>query len=67
VNRLAVVLAAVALVAVGCGGDDDGAEPAGGGERVASGQVPFDQAFIDAMVPHHREAIGRRRRRRRAG
>jgi uncharacterized protein (DUF305 family) len=47
----------VALVAVGCGGDDDDAEPAGGGETVASGQVPFDQAFIDAMVPHHREAI----------
>ena len=56
-NKLAVLLAAVALVAVGCGGDDDGAEPAGGGETVASGQVPFDQAFIDAMVPHHREAI----------
>jgi uncharacterized protein (DUF305 family) len=56
-NKLAVLLAAVALIAVGCGGDDDGAEPAGGGETVASGQVPFDQAFIDAMVPHHREAI----------
>jgi uncharacterized protein (DUF305 family) len=55
-NKLAVLLAAVALVAVGCGGDDDGAEPAGGGETVP-GQVPFDQAFIDAMVPHHREAI----------
>ena len=24
---------------------------------LATGQVPFDQAFIDAMVPHHREAI----------
>jgi uncharacterized protein (DUF305 family) len=56
-NKLAALLAAVAFVAVGCGGDDDGAEPAGGQETTASGQVPFDQAFIDAMVPHHREAI----------
>ena len=56
-NKLAVLLAAVALVAAGCGGDDEAAEPAGGEETVASGQVPFDQAFIDAMVPHHREAI----------
>jgi uncharacterized protein (DUF305 family) len=55
-NKLAVLLAAVVLVAPGCGGDDD-AEPEGGGDTVASDQVPFDQAFIDAMVPHHREAI----------
>ena len=55
-NQLAVLLAAVALVAAGCGGDED-AEQAGGDQTVASGQVPFDQAFIDAMVPHHREAI----------
>lgn len=55
-NKLAVLLAAVALVAAGCGGDED-AEQAGGDQTVASGQVPFDQAFIDAMVPHHREAI----------
>lgn len=56
-NKLAVLLAALALVAAGCGGDDDTAEPAGGEETAVSGQVPFDQAFIDAMVPHHREAI----------
>jgi uncharacterized protein (DUF305 family) len=55
-NKLAVLLAALALVAAGCGGDDDTAQP-GGEETVAAGQVPFDQAFIDAMVPHHREAI----------
>src|SRR5215207_11623059 len=55
-SKLAVLLAALAFVAVGCGGDDEGAEP-GGQETTASGQVPFDQAFIDAMVPHHREAI----------
>jgi len=56
-NKLAVLLAAVALLAAGCGGDNDAAEPADDQQTVASGQVPFDQAFIDAMVPHHREAI----------
>ena len=56
-SKLAVLLVAVALVAVGCGGDDEGAETARGEATVATGQVPFDQAFIDAMVPHHREAI----------
>jgi uncharacterized protein (DUF305 family) len=55
-SKLAVLLA-VAFVAVGCGGDDEGAEPADDQQTVASGQVPFDQGFIDAMVPHHREAI----------
>jgi uncharacterized protein (DUF305 family) len=49
-TKLALLLATIALVAVGCGGGDD--EP----ESVA-GEVPFDQAFIDAMVPHHQEAI----------
>src|SRR6266545_4085952 len=56
-SKLAVLLAAVALLAAGCGGDDEASEPARGEETVATGQVPFDQAFIDAMVPHHREAI----------
>jgi uncharacterized protein (DUF305 family) len=57
-SKLAVLLAAVAAVAVGCGGDENGAaEPSGRQETAAAGQVPFDQAFIDAMVPHHREAI----------
>ncbi len=56
-SKLAVLLAAVALVAAGCGGGDDDTEQAGGEQTVVSGQVPFDQAFIDAMVPHHREAI----------
>jgi uncharacterized protein (DUF305 family) len=50
VTKLAVLLAVAAVLVAGCGGDDEG-------ESVASGQVPFDQAFIDAMVPHHREAI----------
>lgn len=56
-SKLAVLLVAVAVIAVGCGGDDEGAAPAGDQQTVASGQVPFDRAFIDAMVPHHREAI----------
>lgn len=56
-SKLAVLLAALAFIAAGCGGDDDGAEPATGQETTAAGQVPFDQAFIDAMVPHHRDAI----------
>ena len=56
-NKLAVLFVTVAFVAGGCGGGDEAAEPAGGQETVASGQVPFDQAFVDAMVPHHREAI----------
>jgi uncharacterized protein (DUF305 family) len=57
-NKLVSVLfAAIVFSAAGCGGDDDAAQPADGEETVASGQVPFDQAFIDAMVPHHREAI----------
>ena len=45
---LILVVVSVAFAATACGGED---EPA------PSGQVPFDQAFIDAMVPHHREAI----------
>ena len=57
-NKLvSVLVAALVVIAAGCGGDDDAAQPAGGEETAASGQVPFDQAFIDAMVPHHREAI----------
>jgi uncharacterized protein (DUF305 family) len=56
-SKLVVLLVAVVFVAAGCGGDGDSAVPAVDQQTVASGQVPFDQAFIDAMVPHHREAI----------
>ena len=56
-SKLVVLLAALALVAAGCGGEDEAAAPAEDQQTVASGQVPFDLAFIDAMVPHHREAI----------
>jgi len=56
-SKLAVLLAAVALVVVGCGGDDDDEQAAGDQQTVGSRQAPFDRAFIDAMVPHHRAAI----------
>ena len=50
-KTLAVLVALAALLAAGCGGvsDNDASSSAGA--------VPFDQAFIDAMVPHHHEAI----------
>jgi uncharacterized protein (DUF305 family) len=54
---LAVVVGGVALFVAGCGGGNGSTNPAGGGKTTASGQVPFDRAFIDAMVPHHRAAI----------
>jgi uncharacterized protein (DUF305 family) len=47
-KALVLALALAALLA-GCGGDDT--------EPTTSSAVPFDQAFIDAMVPHHRDAI----------
>ena len=53
--KLAALLVALSVFAVACGGD--GSESAGAEEPGATGQVQFDLAFIDAMVPHHREAI----------
>jgi uncharacterized protein (DUF305 family) len=56
--RALVTVGAVALAVVGlagCGGGADGdsetATPAG------ASAVPFDRAFIDAVVPHHQSAI----------
>lgn len=43
-------------MAAGCGGSDDGQEAAAPSSP-AAGDVPFDRAFIDGMVPHHEEAI----------
>ncbi len=54
-KKLILLLAAAALGAAGCGGNE-GAAPTGQ-ETAAAGQVPFDRAFIDAMVPHHEAAI----------
>jgi uncharacterized protein (DUF305 family) len=64
-KKLASLLLAVSALSVaGCGGDDgEGAEQ----PPVASGQVPFDRAFIDAMVPHHQTAIEMAREAKEAG
>jgi predicted outer membrane protein len=60
-KKLATLLfAAAALGVTGCGGDDDGAESAGGA-------APFDRAFIDAMVPHHQAAIAMAKEAKQAG
>jgi uncharacterized protein (DUF305 family) len=57
-KRLAFpLLVVVTLGVAGCGGGDDGERAADEQPTVASGQVPFDRAFIDAMVPHHQAAI----------
>ena len=55
--RIVLVLfasAAALAFAAGCGGDDadESAAP-----TATSSSVPFDRAFIDAMVPHHQSAI----------
>ena len=47
---LAALLAGLVLLAAGCGGDD---EP----EATSTAGVPFDRAFIDAMVAHHESAL----------
>lgn len=62
--RIAVTLAAAAVLAAGCGGNDsdEGAPPA-----ATASSAPFDRAFIDAMVPHHRTAIEMVRAARAAG
>ena len=52
-----VILAAGALALAGCGGDGDSDRAGAEQSTVASADVPFDRAFIDAMVPHHETAI----------
>jgi uncharacterized protein (DUF305 family) len=55
VNRPALLALLASALLAGCGGDDgDVAAPAADAEQAT---VPFDQAFVDAMVPHHQEAI----------
>ncbi|MBA3716853.1 MAG: DUF305 domain-containing protein [Actinobacteria bacterium] len=54
---IAVMLGGLALVAAGCGGGGGSGKSADGAKTTTSGEVPFDQAFVDAMVPHHRDAI----------
>lgn len=55
--KLAVLLTAVALGAASCGGNDESAAPPDDQPMGSSAQVPFDMAFVDAMVRHHRDAI----------
>lgn len=55
-RKLVALLVGLALVAAGCGGNES-SESDAGSEIVATGQVPFDLAFIDAMIPHHQIAI----------
>ena len=64
-----LVLAAATLALAGCGGDDDSDSDRAGAEQstAASAQVPFDRAFIDAMVPHHETAIEMAREAKEAG
>ena len=45
---------ATLLFAVGCASDNRGES---GSPRMTTSAVPFDRAFIDAMVPHHESAI----------
>ena len=53
-----------ALSTTACGGSESTATP----ESTSAGSaVPFDRAFIDAMVPHHRSAIAMARSALRAG
>jgi uncharacterized protein (DUF305 family) len=56
VTTKALLVTALVFLPLGCGGSDSGSERSGDGQT-ASSAVPFDQAFIDAMVPHHLEAI----------
>jgi len=55
VIKLIALLVAFSIFAVACGGG--GSDSASAEEPSTAGQVPFDRAFIDAMIPHHREAI----------
>lgn len=60
-----VVLAVFTLVVAGCGGSDNGS--GAGATATEAGKVPFDLAFIDAMVPHHRSAISMAKAAQKAG
>ena len=62
-----VILAAGALALAGCGGDGDSDRAGTKQSTVASAEVPFDRAFIDAMVSHHETAIELAREAKEAG
>lgn len=67
-KKLLVLLAAAGLLLAGCGGDGDDSGSAGStSPSSSSSAVPFDRAFIDVMVPHHRSAIAMARDAKAAG
>jgi uncharacterized protein (DUF305 family) len=66
-KKLAVLLTAVALGIAGCGGDGETEGADAEQPTVARGEVPFDRAFIDVMVPHHRTAIEMAKQAKKAG
>ena len=57
---LAVAAIAVSMLAMACGGGDTqtAAEPGATSQSASTtAGASFDQTFIDAMVPHHQQAI----------
>jgi len=65
-NILVTILAAAVVFAVtGCGGDESSGD--GTSVSASSSSVPFDRAFIDAMVPHHESAIAMAQEAKQAG
>src|SRR5581483_4430679 len=57
------LIAVAALTAAACGGDNESTSA----ETVTPNGVPFDRAFIDAMVPHHEAAIAMAKAAKQAG
>jgi uncharacterized protein (DUF305 family) len=59
--RLIAIVGLLAVATAACGGDDnndtDNSSNEGSATAVSGSAVPFDRAFIDAMVPHHDSAI----------
>lgn len=55
--RILLLGGTLATILTGCGGESGNANGTTAGNSSSSSAVPFDQAFIDAMVPHHRSAI----------
>lgn len=60
---LAAMLIALSFALAACGGGNGGAAE----DTTATSAVPFDRAFIDGMVPHHRSAIEMARAAKHAG
>lgn len=57
-RQLLLVLFAVPLSVAGVAGCGGGSESSGDRDSApAAAEVPFDRAFIDAMIPHHQSAV----------